>query len=96
MRKLMNGHRGAGRPVVIKVLAVDFVVAGKVVHVDQETGHVDQVVQATAHAVQNVGNVVDNRAGLLADIQGKRPRGTALPSTTFAVVFAIDRRNSIA
>src|ERR1700679_3552119 len=72
VRQLMDGDGGACRPVFIEVLVVDLVVAGKIVHVHQVAGNLDQVAETCADAGKNVADIVQDGAGLRADIELRR------------------------
>src|SRR3954449_7024746 len=50
MRQLMDGDGGARRTVVVEKLAVDFVVSGEVVHVNEVGGHLHHVAKRRAFA----------------------------------------------
>src|SRR6266508_2605631 len=69
MRQLMYGDRRPRRTGLVEVLAVHLVVAAEVVHVHQVRRDADQVLQARADRAQDVADVLDDRAGLLADVQ---------------------------
>src|SRR4051794_35229539 len=43
MRQLMYGYGRSRRPLVVEVLAIDLVITGKVVHVDQKSRDLRQV-----------------------------------------------------
>jgi hypothetical protein len=65
----MNRDCGARGAVVIEKFAVNFVVSSEVIHVDEKRIDLDDIFESHAFAGKNVANVLDNGAGLSADIE---------------------------
>src|SRR5277367_268815 len=73
--QLMDGDGGARGTVFGEVLVVNFVVAGEIVHVHEVTGNFDDIAQFRAHAGENVADIVDDGAGLRANVELRRAQG---------------------
>src|SRR5690606_1655808 len=69
MRQLMNGNRCSGRAIVVEKFAPHFVETAKVVHVDQKNLSINQIGKAGTGVFQNIGDVLNDGAGLCANIQ---------------------------
>src|SRR5271155_246151 len=78
VRQLMDGDGGARRTVFSEVLVVNLVVTGEVVHVHQVGGNLDEVAQIRANAGENVAYIVNDGAGLRANIELRRAKRISL------------------
>src|SRR5580658_10953470 len=78
VRQLMDGDGGARRTTFVEVLVVNFVVTGKVVHVHEEGGNLDEVAHIRPDARENVADIVDDSAGLRANIELRRAKRVGL------------------
>src|SRR6218665_2528622 len=70
-----HGERGGGGPAVNEKLAVDLVVAGEVIHVDQKSRDVDDLFQIRTDALQDVAQVRYHCPCLHPNIQPGRVHG---------------------
>ncbi len=76
----MHGDGGSGRTIVSEKFPIDFVVAAEIVHVHQVSRNLDDVAKLRSRALQDVANVLENGAGLHADVEMGGSEGINLGS----------------
>ena len=69
MGQLMDCHGGAGRPTLTEVLRVHFIVASKIIHIDQKGRHIHDIGQGAIHAFENIRYIVYDSSGLYLNVQ---------------------------
>ena len=87
MRQLMHGDRRARGPGVIEIFGPHFVVSREVVHVDEVARDLDAVGERCAFSGEDVANVLDDGAGLRADVETGRAHRVDLNASE-RVVFS--------
>ncbi len=75
----MHGYGGSRRAIVSEILAIDFVVSGEVIHVDEVGGDLDHILQSCPRAAQNVADIFDHGASLHANVELRRSHRHPLP-----------------
>ena len=68
MRQLMNRHGGSSRLTLSEILGVNFIVAAKIIHINQKGCHIHDISQLTFHTAENIAYIVDNLSGLLPNV----------------------------
>ncbi len=69
MRQLMHGNRCSRRAGVVEIFGPHFVVAREIIHVDQVARDLDTVGERCALGGEDVTDVFDDSAGLLANVE---------------------------
>ena len=69
MRQLMHGNCSSRRAGVVEIFGPDFVVAREIVHVDEVARDLDTVGERCALGGEDVTDVFDNGARLLANVE---------------------------
>ena len=69
----MDCHGGTGRPTLTEVLRVHFIVASKIIHINQKSRHIHDIGQCAIHAFKNILYIVNDCSSLHLNIQ---PSGT--------------------
>jgi len=70
----MDSHRGPRRSIFAEEFPVNFVIPGKVIHVDEVRSDLDDVAQISPHCPENFSNVLDHRASLRPNIKMSRSK----------------------
>lgn len=69
MRELMDSDSSTGWAVIVEIFSIDLVVSLEVVHVDEEAGDLNDILQVGAYTAKDVPDILYNGTCLLADIE---------------------------
>src|SRR3984885_1576524 len=69
VRQLADCDGGSRGALFVEKLSVNLVVSFEILHFDEKGGNFDQVFEVGIHAGENVADIFNNRASLLANVQ---------------------------
>ena len=87
----MNRHGGSSRLTLSEILGVNFIVAAKIIHINQKGCHIHDIGQRTIHAFKNILYIFNDCSSLYLNIQFNA-RGSEFDQVC---QFADDLRRSV-